>query len=307
VVQVSWRSVHLRTAEHNLLVLPNSALGRETITNYSQPTDEQMLRMSFSFGLDAPPNQVKEMLVDVAREIPLIMSQPAPRAVACEVLTDRIRYEARVSIAHGRYLPHIIDSFTSAVWYAARRAGLPLPLPHAVELQVRDVGADPLEAQHEMEALLRRAEGIRVLPGEAIARLATAADRVLFGAGEHLLMAGEVPRNVYVITAGEALGTYPNETGEAGSIRFGRDEVLGVTSLARAQASDTQVVAVTDVEVVRIPGDVVARALQEHPILSNQFARIWQARSEVLRRSGQQADAIAAAEVAQFAPQDADA
>jgi len=299
VVQVSWRSVHLRTAEHNLLVLPNSALGRETITNYSQPTDEQILRMSFSFGLDAPPNRVKEMLVEVAGEIPLIMTEPAPRAVACEVLTDRIRYEARVSIEHGRYLPHIIDSFTSAVWYAARRAGLPLPLPHAVELQVRDVGADPLDAQHEMEALLRRAEGIRVLPGEAIARLATAADRVLFGAGEYLLVAGEVPRHVYVITVGEALGTYANEAGEAGSIRFGPDEVLGVTSLARAQASDTQVVAVTDVEVVRIPGDVVARALQEHPMLSNQFARIWQARSDVLRRSGQQADEIAAGDAAQ--------
>ena len=39
VVQITWRSVHLRTAERNLLVLPNSALGRETITNYSQPTD----------------------------------------------------------------------------------------------------------------------------------------------------------------------------------------------------------------------------------------------------------------------------
>ena len=30
---------------------------------------------------------------------------------------------------------------------------------------------------------------------------------MLFGAGEHLIAAGEVPRNVYVITSGEALGT----------------------------------------------------------------------------------------------------
>ena len=146
-MQVSWRSVHLRTAERNLLVLPNSALGRETITNYSQPTDQQMLRLSFSFGLDAPPNRVKEMLVEVAREIPLIIDgSPTPRAVACDVLDDRIRYEARVSIEHGRYMPEVTDQFTSAVWYAARRAGLPLPLPHAVELQVRDVAVDPMDA-----------------------------------------------------------------------------------------------------------------------------------------------------------------
>ena len=60
-----------------------------------------------------------------------------------------------------------------------------------------------------------------------------------------------------------------------------------MTSLARAQASDTQVVAVTDVAALRIPSDIVAQALHEHPALSNQFARIWQARAEVLRRSAQ--------------------
>ena len=79
-----------------------------------------------------------------------------------------------------------------------------------------------------------------------------------------------------------------------------------MTSLARAQASDTLVVAATDIEAVRIPGDVVARSLQEHPILNNQFARIWQARSEVLRRSGQQASDVAAAEGAHQAMQDSD-
>ena len=287
VVQVSWRSVHLRTVENNLLVLPNSALARDTITNYSQPTEQQMLRLSFGFGLDAPPNLVKGMLLEVAREIPQILTEPAPVAVSCEVLADRIRYEARVTIEDGRYLPQVVDSYTSAVWYAARRAGVALPLPHAVELQVRDFVKDSQVPQPAVEDLLARAEGIRVLPGDAIAGLAAYCDRVLFGAGEQLLAIGEIPRNVYVITAGEALGTQGEETGKTGSIRFGANEVLGVTSLARAQASDMRVIAVTDVAALRIPSNVVGKALHEHPVLSSQFARIWQARSEVLRRSAQ--------------------
>lgn len=287
VVQVSWRSVHLRTVENNLLVLPNSALARETITNYSQPTASQLLRLSFSFGLDAPPNLVKTMLLQVAREIPQILADPEPYAVTCEVLADRIRYEARVTIAEGSHSPGVSDRFTTAVWYAARRAGVPLPLPQAVEMQVRENDADAPQALREAEVQLRAAEGIRVLPGEAIARLAAAAEPVLFGAGEQLLAAGEIPRNVYVITGGEALGSYGKDTGQAGEIRFGSHEVLGVTSLARAQASDTEVVARTDVSALRIPCEVVGQALQEYPALSNQFARIWQARSEALRRSAQ--------------------
>ena len=285
VVQITWRSVHLRTAGHNLLVLPNSALGRETITNYSQPTDAQMLELSFGFALDAPPNAVKAMLVDVAKEIPLVLADPPPRATAQEVLADRIRYEVRVAIEHGRYFTHVVDQFTSSVWYAARRAGLPLPLPHAVEVQVRDdMTKRGRFEQHHIEALLAQAEGFRVLPREAVAHLASAADDVMFGAGERLIAAGEVPRYVYVITSGEALGSRPEGAG-AGTLRFGPNEVLGVTSLARAQASELHIVAQTDVAAVRIPGDVVAHVLQDHAALSNQLARIWQVRADALRRS----------------------
>jgi len=287
VVEVSWRSVHLRTVEHNLLVLPNSALARETITNYSRPTARQLLRLSFSFGLDAPPNLVKNMLLQVAHEIPQILTDPEPYAVTCEVLADRIRYEVCVTVADGSHSPGVSDRFTTAVWYAARRAGVPLPLPHAVAMQVHDVTSDPSAVLQEVEAQLRRAEGIRVLPGDAIDRLAASCERVLFGAGEQMLASGEIPGNVYVITAGEALGSYGKESGQAGAIRFGSHEVLGVTSLARAQASDAQVVAVTDVETLRIPSAVMGQALQEYPLLSNQFARIWQARSDALRRSAE--------------------
>ncbi len=299
VVQVTWRSVHLRTSEQNLLILPNSAMGRETITNYSQPSDEQALHLSFAFGLDAPPNRVKAMLVDVARGQPLILADPPPWAVAREVLADRIRYEVRAHIEHGRHRLAATDRLTSAVWYAARRTGLPLPLPHAIEVRVHDPSAGRSHANEPYETVLRRAEGIRVLPADAIARLAEAADRVLFGAGERLITAGEVPQSVYLITSGEALGTYPADAGGTGSIRFGANEVLGVTSLARAQASETHIDAVTDVAVIRLSRDVVAHVLQEYPAVSDQFARIWHARAEVLRRSGQLADALASEQTPQ--------
>jgi CRP-like cAMP-binding protein len=166
-------------------------------------------------------------------------------------------------------------------------------LPKVVERVTQDVPVDPLVISQAIETQLRKAEGIKVLPGEAITRLAAAGDTALFGAGEYLIAAGEVPHHVYVITSGEAMGTYPAETGDRGSIRFGANEVLGVTSLSRAQASETQIVAVTDVAVIRMPGDIVARAMQEHPVLGNQFARIWQVRAETLRRSAQQANEVA--------------
>jgi CRP-like cAMP-binding protein len=180
----------------------------------------------------------------------------------------------------------VVDHFTSAVWYAAQRAHIPLPLPKAIELQVQDSELEPTDAQQDVLAQLRRADGFSVLPDTAIAPLAAAARTVLFGAGELMLEAGEVPRWVYVITSGEAFGTKRLDEGAEGSLRFGANDVLGVTSLARAQASEMRIVAATDLSAVQLPASVVARALQEQPVLANQFARIWQARAEVLLRSG---------------------
>jgi hypothetical protein len=89
--------------------------------------------------------------------------------------------------------------------------------------------------------------------------------------------------------SGEAAGAYPPNTGKLGTIRFGTNDVLGVTPLARAQASELRIVAATDLVAIRLPGVLVARAMQEHPALGNHFARVAQARDEVLRRSGAQA------------------
>ena len=38
VVEVTWRATKIRTKAGNLVIIPNSTVGREAITNYSEPT-----------------------------------------------------------------------------------------------------------------------------------------------------------------------------------------------------------------------------------------------------------------------------
>src|SRR5947208_17117154 len=38
VSEITWRATKIRTKQGNFVVVPNSALSRDTITNYSEPT-----------------------------------------------------------------------------------------------------------------------------------------------------------------------------------------------------------------------------------------------------------------------------
>ncbi len=285
VVEINWRSVHVRTRERNLLVLPNSVLGRETIINYARPTEMQTLRLSFGFALDEAPNRVKDVLVEVAEGLDYVLDDPAPRALVREVEDDRIRYEAFLFIDQPRMLPQIVDGYTSRVWYACQRAGISLPLPAVYEYKMEAPEQPSRSDMVDIPAELARAQGFEVLDENSIDRLARDAVVQQFGDQEALLQAGEVAEHIFVIVNGETIAGIPNEEGLNAEVRFGSGEIIGVSSLTRREPSDAAFKASGDVTVIALGPDTVDDAIRSTPALAQQFARIIEIRREVLEQA----------------------
>lgn len=284
VIQINWRSVHLRTLDRNLLVMPNSALGRETIINFSAPTRLQTVRMSFSFALDDPPNRVKDMLRNTALKTPHVAAEPAPRAHAVEFENDRIRYQAVLCLDDPRMYRKLIDTYTTRVWYAAQRAGLRLPLPTALEYQVKEQA----HAAPDIEPAIARLDGVAALADleqSQLRQLAEGADRFWFGAGETILKQGEMSEAVYVIDAGRASTLYQGDAAEASEIlQLGEGELFGETALTRGQPNPASIVADTDLEVLRIPLTSLETLLEIHPQTAHLFANLIDLRADALQR-----------------------
>ena len=59
VSEVTWRATKLRTKAGNLVILPNSFISKEAITNYSEPTSPTRLEVDVGVSYDVPPNQVR--------------------------------------------------------------------------------------------------------------------------------------------------------------------------------------------------------------------------------------------------------
>lgn len=295
VVEINWRSVQVRTRERNLLIFPNAVLGRETIVNYARPSSLQTLRLSFGFSLDDPPNQVKQMLVAVARQMDSVLTDPSPRALIREVLEDRVRYEAFLFIDQPKLIPQIVDAFTSRVWYAARRAGLHLPLPAAEEYQIHAPEREPAAPPVNIQAELKLAQGFDVLDPEAISHLAEQAQVQAFGDGEILLKTGEIAKDVYLIVAGQIQWTLERDDEVVAESFYERGEAIGIVSLTGQDASLVDCRAAGDVTVLRFAIEDIAALVRSNPPLAHQFARILEIRREAAEQAigGQTSEASA--------------
>ncbi|MGZ6141110.1 MAG: mechanosensitive ion channel family protein, partial [Myxococcaceae bacterium] len=89
VREVNWRSAHIVSPEGVVQIVPNSALNKETINNYSRPISLRAAQrarpapvrsdeIEVGFGYQDPPNKVREILLELARSTEGVLAEPQP-------------------------------------------------------------------------------------------------------------------------------------------------------------------------------------------------------------------------------------
>jgi len=82
VVQIGWRSTHIRTLPNNIVVVPNAKLATAVITNYSMPESQMSLLVPISVSYDCDPDRVERILIEeslrAASEVEGLLEDPAP-------------------------------------------------------------------------------------------------------------------------------------------------------------------------------------------------------------------------------------
>src|SRR5262249_5847206 len=96
VSDITWRATKIRTKTGNVVVVPNSVLSRDTITNYSEPTRETQLEVQLRAGYDVPPNDVKAAVAKALEGEPMILAEPPVEVLVAEFAESWIAYRVRV-------------------------------------------------------------------------------------------------------------------------------------------------------------------------------------------------------------------
>jgi len=284
VRQITWRSVRIVTRELNEITIPNSAIGKDRILNFSSPTRLHGFKITVGFSYDAPPSLVKEMLQTTALETPGISETPAPDARTIDFAASSVTYELRVFIEDYELLTDVRNDLMSRVWYAARRAGIEIPYPIRT---VYKTEMPYLQEQRDDEARL-----LAVLPKTALFKdLSEAEARVLgrsvfiqrFGRGEDLLREGEKGDHFFVLLEGSCSVLVAGASGSAITVAsLGSGAVVGEMALLAGAQRTATVRAATEVLVARVGKGALTNLLELRPDLLDGLARYAAEKSHVI-------------------------
>jgi small-conductance mechanosensitive channel len=84
IVDVGWRTTHIRTLPGNMVVVPNSVIAKAVVTDFSLPEPKMGTNITVVVGFEHDPDTIVPMLVEeakaAAKEIPYILEDPPPFA-----------------------------------------------------------------------------------------------------------------------------------------------------------------------------------------------------------------------------------
>lgn len=127
MIEIGWRTTRILTRDETYMILPNSQIARQRITNYSAPKPRYRTQINITLDHTMPIAQAREVMLEAVIKASLIQQEPAPdiRVLACE--EGGITYAIRYWI--GRFDRDIDcrDEVYSLVDAALRRAGCSAP------------------------------------------------------------------------------------------------------------------------------------------------------------------------------------
>jgi small-conductance mechanosensitive channel len=271
VVAVNWRATHLDT-NNGILVIPNSTLSGASFSNLTRSTSPFETDTLVRFATDDPPQQVIDVLVDVANGLP----ERHPDVEASAVPMGKSWYEISIPLSSPGKSYGTLGLFRKRLWYAARRAGLHLD---------RDLTDNFATPERTEENLARLAPRFYLSVPEAVALAERGARLQQYGEGEIVQRAGAVPDGIRIIISGNVELSVPASRGAMLPVgQLGRDDVLGVTALTR-QIAGAEVVALVDLAVLFVPLAVIDDLVRTHPDLARDMGQAIDARLRLVAQA----------------------
>ncbi len=267
VVVVNWRATHLDTA-NGILIIPNATLASETFENLTRSTSPYEASTQVRFSTDDPPQEVIDVMVAVAQDLPQLAPGTTPYAIP---VLGRAKYEINIPLVAPGKQYMTLGLFRTRLWYAARRAGL-----HLNE-DLTDNYATP---ENTREVLKHVASHFSI-PPEEIDRVADVVRLERYGEGETVQRAGTVPNGIRVIVSGAVQLSVPGEQGALIPVtQLKRDDMLGLTALTR-QAVATTGIALVDLAVLFLPVRLLDVLVKTRPDLARDIGTAMDHRQQL--------------------------
>lgn len=138
VVDITWRTTHLRTRDNDNLVIPNSKIADSEVLNYFYPHPLHLERIYVGVHYRTPPYRAKQAMLTAASRVEAVLEKPSPAVFLFDFGDSSITYELRAWIEDIAHKPKINNQIKSEIWEEFRRQGITIPFPiRTLEIEPR--------------------------------------------------------------------------------------------------------------------------------------------------------------------------
>lgn len=127
VIDIGWRTTRLMTRDSTYMILPNSQIARQRLTNYSAPRREYRAQVEITLDHGLPVAAARSMLLEVMRDARTILKDPAPDVRVLTFGPEGIHYALRYWVPRFDRDLDCRDEVLQGVDQAIRERGIALP------------------------------------------------------------------------------------------------------------------------------------------------------------------------------------
>lgn len=129
VKKISVRSTEIETFDRATVIVPNSTLITDNVTNWTHENKTGRIIIPVGVGYDSDPDQVKEILLQCAKEHRLVLGRPAPAVFFMDFGASSLDFQLRCFLADINYSLTVSSELRFAVLAALREAKIEIPFP----------------------------------------------------------------------------------------------------------------------------------------------------------------------------------
>jgi small-conductance mechanosensitive channel len=139
VVQIAARSTWVRTNDNVVIIVPNSEFTGKRVTNWTANDRNVRLKLEVGTSYSSDPDEVRRLLLQVARAHPDVLAEPEPDVIFCEFGDSSLNFELRVWTTNQVRTPQILRSdLYFSIFKLFSKEGIEIPFPQR-DLHVRSI------------------------------------------------------------------------------------------------------------------------------------------------------------------------
>jgi small-conductance mechanosensitive channel/CRP-like cAMP-binding protein len=280
VVEINWRATKVVTLDEVEVIVPNGALAKAPITNFTKPTLVSRRSAYVSAPYAVPPSEVQRIILDAIRDAPGVVGEPLPSVVTNQFGEYGIEYWVRYYTDQFHRRDAVDGGVRDRIWYALQRAGVEIPYPHRT-IEVHQVteessAREAARLREERERALRCVDMFRVLSDDELHRLAELVNPRLYGPGEVIVRQGEETTELFVIEHGEVIidVQHPGAAAATEVARLGAGKFFGEMALVTGDRRQATVRAATSCQMLAVGREAVQRLLEKAPELAERMGAV---------------------------------